>query len=118
MMNTLQYKGYSGSVEFSAEDGVLHGHVIDISDTLLYEGRSVKELTKMFRESVDDYLETCKEIGKKPEIPFKGSFNVRVKPNIHRLAVIRSNELRVSLNRFVESIIEKEVMKPVKAARR
>jgi len=37
-----------------------------------------KSLRKAFEEAVEDYLQTCREQGKEPEHPFKGSFNIRV----------------------------------------
>ncbi len=38
MSQTLQYKGYDGSVEYSAEDRVLHGRLLGIRDDIVYEG--------------------------------------------------------------------------------
>ena len=66
MKNYLEYKGYIGSVEFRADEKVLCGKIQGINDLILFEGESVSELENNFKESVDDYLETCKEIGKEP----------------------------------------------------
>jgi predicted HicB family RNase H-like nuclease len=110
MKNVLEYKGYAGSVEFSADDQVFFGKIIGIRDVVTFEGATVKELTKAFHESVNDYLETCKEMGKEPDKEFKGSFNVRVKPSIHRLISVRSAAMKVSLNHFVEKILEREIL--------
>ena len=67
------------------------------------------ELEKGFHSQVDDYLGTCKKLGKEPGKEFSGSFNVRVKPNVHKLAAIRSSELNISLNKFVEKAVESAV---------
>ena len=112
MKNVMEYKGYIGGVEFSSEDNVFHGKLEGISDLVTFEGDSVKQLARAFRESVDDYIETCKEIGKDPEKTYKGSFNVRIKPHVHRLAALHSSAMKISLNKFIEMIIEKEVLKP------
>jgi predicted HicB family RNase H-like nuclease len=109
MKNVLEYKGYSGTVEFSAEDEVFFGKLAGIKDVVTFEADSVLKLKKAFREAVDDYLSTCTELEKDPEKEFKGSFNVRIKPSIHRLAVIKSSTLKISLNKFVEQVLEKEV---------
>ena len=70
-MGLLKYKGYSGSVEFSAEDNCLFGKVQGLHKaTILYEGNSVDELRKDFEEGVDSYLEGCKERGVQPEKPY------------------------------------------------
>jgi predicted HicB family RNase H-like nuclease len=108
MKNVLEYKGYHGSVEFSPEDGVLFGKIVGISDVVTFEGKTVSEITKSFHFMVDDYLKTCKELGKEPAKEF-GSFNVRLKPRIHKLASIRSSTMKISLNKFVEQAVEKAV---------
>lgn len=110
MKNVLEYKGYTGSVEFSAEDKVFFGRIIGIRDVVTFEADTVKKLIRAFEESVDDYLTTCKKEGKVPDTEFKGSFNVRLKPSTHRLAVIKSAALKISLNQFVERVLEKEVL--------
>ena len=110
MKNVLEYKGYTGSVEFSAEDLVFFGKITGVRDVISFEADTVKKLIQAFKESVDDYLATCKQLGKQPDKEFKGSFNVRLKPKIHRLAAIRSAALKISLNQFVESVLEKEVL--------
>ncbi|MCE2732373.1 MAG: type II toxin-antitoxin system HicB family antitoxin [Cyclobacteriaceae bacterium] len=114
MKNVLEYKGFAGSVEFSADDQVFFGKIVGIRDVVTFEGATVKELTKAFHESVNDYLETCKKMGKEPDKEFKGSFNVRVKPIIHRLIAVRSAAMKVSLNHFVEKVLEREVFKEIR----
>jgi predicted HicB family RNase H-like nuclease len=78
MKNYLEYKGYSGTVGFSAEDKIFFGKIQGINDLVTFEGTSVDELEQSFQESVLDYLETCKVLNKNPDKVFKGSFNVRV----------------------------------------
>jgi predicted HicB family RNase H-like nuclease len=109
MKNALEYKGYSGTVEFSATDEVFYGKLNGIRDVVTFEADSVSKLKKAFKEAVDDYIETCQKTGKNPDKEFKGSFNVRIKPKIHRLAVMKSASLNISLNQFVERVLEKEV---------
>jgi predicted HicB family RNase H-like nuclease len=72
MKNMLEFKGYAGSVEFSADDKVFFGKIVGIRDVVTFEGATVKELTKAFQESVKDYLKTCKEMGKDPDNESKG----------------------------------------------
>jgi len=66
MEDALQYKNFSASVHFSAEDGVYYGKLVGTNDVVNFEGCSVSELKKSFREAVDDYLDSCKRLGKKP----------------------------------------------------
>ena len=110
MKNTIEYKGYIGTIEFSEEDGVLFGKVMGIRSLISYEGTNVKELLDDFHEAVDDYLQICKEEGVAPEKPYKGSFNVRVSPELHRLAAIYATENQTTLNNFVEEAMKKALM--------
>src|SRR5882757_5339585 len=98
MKNVLEHKGYSGSVEFSSVDETFFGKIVGIRDLVSFEADSVAKLKKAFKEAVEDYIATCEELGKDPDKEYKGSFNVRLKPKIHRLAAIRSATPKMSLN--------------------
>ena len=105
MSNTMEYKNYVGSVEFSESDGVFFGKVMGIRAMISYEGTTAKELVEDFHGAVDDYLELCEEEGKEPERAYKGSFNVRVSPELHKQAVIYATSRQMSLNSLVESAL-------------
>ena len=109
MSNTMEYKGYLGSVEFSQADALLFGKVLGIRALISYEGESARELMENFRGAVDDYLTLCAEEGIAPEKAYKGSFNVRISPELHKRAVIAAAARQMSLNSFVESSIERAV---------
>ncbi|WP_136468883.1 type II toxin-antitoxin system HicB family antitoxin [Flagellimonas onchidii] len=101
MTDNLEYKGYFGSVEYSSADGVLHGKIIGTNDLVTYQGSSVKELKGAFEESVDGYLETCRELGKEPNKFFKGVFNVRTSTETHRELSIMAEKKKMKLNELV-----------------
>jgi len=109
MNNCLNYKGYTGNIEFSEEDGVFHGKVIGIKPLISFEGDSVSLITEDFRNAIDEYLEFCDENDIEPEKPFKGSFNVRIGAELHRKAVLAASSNGVSLNSFVEEAIRQRV---------
>lgn len=109
MSDVMTYKGYIGTVRYSAEDEVFHGKIEAINDLIMFEGTSVNELKKAFHEAVDDYLETCKEMGREPQKPFKGSFNVRIPSDLHRRAVKKATMMGVSLNQLVQKALEEKV---------
>jgi predicted HicB family RNase H-like nuclease len=110
-MNTLLYKGYIGSVEFSSEDEVFWGKIEHINDLVTFESDNAHELKKAFEVAIDDYLKYCTEKNVEPEKPFKGSFNIRLNPSIHKMAFLRAREKGVSLNKFIESVVEKALVK-------
>lgn len=63
MKDYMTYKGYYGSVHYSDEDQVFFGKIEFIRSLISFEGTDVKSLKASFQESVDDYLETCREKG-------------------------------------------------------
>jgi predicted HicB family RNase H-like nuclease len=96
--NLLQHRGYYGSIEASTEDNCLFGKLLFIRALVNYEGETVAELQAAFREAVNDYLATCQEQGQEPEVPCKGSFNVRIGHDLHLAASVAANRHRMSLN--------------------
>ena len=106
MNNTMEYKGYVGSVEFSEEDALFYGKVLGIRALISYEGTNAAELVADFHGAVDDYLELCTQSGTEPEKAYKGSFNVRISPELHKQAVIAAMSHNMSLNSFVETSIQ------------
>lgn len=105
MSRLLSYKNYNGTVEYSSDDECLFGKVIGIKSLISYEGNSVEELKKDFENAIDEYLDDCKERGVSPEIPYKGSFNVRISPDLHRKIALYAIEKGTSLNSAVEEAI-------------
>lgn len=106
MSETLQYKGYDGSVEYSAEDRILHGALLGIRDAVVYEGADVDSLESNFRTAVDEYLAFCTAEGKTPDQPFKGSFNIRVGPELHKRAALFAEANKQKLNTVVSKALE------------
>ena len=109
MMNTMEYKNYVGSVEFSEADGVFFGKVLGIRSLISYEGTNAAELVGDFHNAVDDYLNFCEEEGIEPEKAYKGSFNVRISPELHKKAVICAAAKQITLNKFVENSLKEAV---------
>lgn len=108
-MSYLTYKGYLGTIEPDLETGELFGKLAFIRDLVTYEAETLKALTQAFQESLDGYLESCVELGKKPDQPFKGTFNVRITPELHRQAVLASGDH--SLNAFVSDAIQEKLVR-------
>lgn len=111
MSNILQYKGYIASIEFSAEDKCLFGKIEHINDLIMFDGSNFDEVEQAFHNAVDNYIEFCKERGKEPQQPFKGSFNIRPGAALHRRAATEAKKAGVSLNDFVTKAIESYLVK-------
>src|SRR6476469_6098570 len=109
MSSVLKHGSYTARVEYSAEDRVFFGKLDDITDLISFEGRTVEELENAFMEAVEDYLALCEATGKQPEKPFKGSFNVRMNPELHRQAALASRERNMILNQLVVEAVRRFV---------
>ena len=107
MSKMMEYKGYHAQIEFDAEDGIFVGKVYGITDSLNFHGTSVSELEEMFHQSIDNYLAMCAECKKVPDKEFKGSFNVRISPELHREISLQAAQEGMSLNQFVLKALEK-----------
>ncbi len=110
-MKYLEYKGYTGSIEYSKEDNLLFGRVLGIKGLISFEGQTGHELEDDFKEAVDVYLADCKATGKIPQKPFKGSFNVRISPKLHQKAALLAMQDKMSLNNFVAESIRERIFK-------
>ena len=105
----MQYREYTGKVEFDADAGILHGEVLGIRDVVTFQGTSVAEVQKTFRESVDDYLAFCKQRGESPDKPCSGQFLVRIDSELHRKASVLAELEGRSLNSVVSEAISLRV---------
>ena len=106
MKNYFEYRGYLGSAEVDAETGALVGRLLYIRDTITYSAVSVAALKKAFEDAVNEYLETCEELGDAPDTPCKGTFNVRVGPDVHRRLAIAARRDDISLNEYVRLALD------------
>ena len=111
MHNTMKYKTYIGSVEFSEAKECFFGNILGIRKNISYEGEDVRSLIRNFHEAVDDYLADCSEAGTEPEKAYKGTFNVRVSENLHREAALYGLNDNMSLNSVVENALQNMVEK-------
>ena len=109
MRDVIRYNGFLGSVHFSAEDDCFFGKIEGIDDLVTFEGNDVKGLKKAFQEAVLDYIKLCESAGKPLRKSYRGGFNVRINPELHKKAVLKSQILGISLNQLVQKAIEEEV---------
>lgn len=106
MAKLMEYRGYHAKVEYDPEDEILVGEVVGITDSLSFEATTTTEIVEMFHQSIDNYLEFCEKVGKKPDKEYSGTFNVRIQPDLHRNAYLKAQQEGVSLNRVVEKALK------------
>jgi predicted HicB family RNase H-like nuclease len=108
MSNKIEYNGYIGTVEYSQEDKCFFGKLEMINDLVTFEAESASDLENNFKNSVDEYLKTCEELGREPQKAFKGVFNVRTGSELHLTAVRNAHKMGVSLNSYIKNLIERD----------
>lgn len=106
MKDVLKYKGYFTKVRFSAEDNVLYGKIEGISSLVMFEAEKASDVERAFREAVDDYLAFCEDNGIEPEKEYRGQFNVRVSPELHKQAAAEAAAEDITLNKLVENALK------------
>lgn len=105
----MEYKGYMAQVEFDDNSEIFHGDIINIRDVVTFQGKSVRELQKAFKDSLEDYLAFCKARGESPDKPFSGKFVVRLSPEQHRKIFIAAKKNGKSLNSWVTDVLDHSV---------
>jgi predicted HicB family RNase H-like nuclease len=101
-VKAITYKGYAASVEFEPEDGVFVGRLLGINDVVSFHAESVRDLKAAFHEAVEDYIETCANVGKEAEKPYSGKVMFRVDPQVHAKAALAAQMSGKSLNQWAE----------------
>ena len=100
-MNSIEYKGYLGTVEFSSDDLVFYGKIHGINDLVTFEATTVESLVSAYHDAVDDYLDICKRYNKAPEKSYSGQFNIRIDSSIHRQLSLQAAKEGITLNQCV-----------------
>jgi predicted HicB family RNase H-like nuclease len=101
----LSYKGYTGHIEVDLDANILHGRVLDIKDTITFEGKTIEEVRQAFQDSIDDYLEFCAELGDEPNKPFSGKLPFRTTSDRHRLIYLAATKAGKSINAWMDDVL-------------
>ena len=104
----MKYKGYTAQIEIDEKAGILFGKVLDIKDTITFQGNTVKELEQEFHNSVDDYLEWCGELGEEPDKPFSGKLPFRTTPENHRQIYLAAKKANKSINAWMDDVLREQ----------
>lgn len=111
-MATLKYKGYIARIDADEQDGYFHGRVINITDVVNFEGRSIAELKREFAKSMEVYFDFCREQGDEPDKPFSGSFMLRIDPSIHQAIAQAAEREGLSINKWAATALERAAQRP------
>ena len=110
MANTIEYNGYIGSIEYSPQDRCFFGKLEMIDDLVTFEAVSAEDIETNFHNAVDEYIQTCKELNREPQKVYKGVFNIRIEPELHKKIYQEALKVGMSLNAFVKQTLKNEVL--------
>ena len=110
-MNAMHYNGFSARIDYDDEDQIFFGRLVGITDVISFHADTVAEFKAAFEETVDDYLETCRKLGKEPNKPYSGKLMFRVKPELHASAARAASLEGKSLNQWAEDVLTEAVQR-------
>ena len=67
-MYYLKYKNYYTIIHYSKDDKLFYGEIEELKDFIAIGGKTLELIEESFKDSVDEYLDFCKDVGKIPEI--------------------------------------------------
>lgn len=113
MPSVMQYETpsgvYTGVFEYDGDAEIFHGEVVNTSAVLTFQGRSIAELKKALKDTVDVYLEWCAKRGKQPQKPFSGQIPLRLGPELHGRVAAAAISERKSVNQFVKEVLAEKL---------
>ncbi len=105
-MSTMEYKGYTTSLEFDPDDKIIVGRVMGIADIITFHAEYVSKFEKVFHQSIDAYIKDCASLKQSPEKPASGRLMHRVEPLIHAAVPKEAKRKGISLNKWAESVLK------------
>ncbi|HEC42633.1 MAG TPA: type II toxin-antitoxin system HicB family antitoxin [Bacteroides sp.] len=109
MKDVMKYKDFIGSVHYASEDRVFYGKVEGINDLISFEGSTVDELEEGFKYMVDEHIKDCTKKNTPIEKSYKGNLNIRLSPDLHKMAAYNAALKGVSLNQYINNAIKQEI---------
>lgn len=97
----MRYKGYIAQVTFDEQARIFHGEIVNLKSIITFQGTSVDELEQEIKNSVEDYLQWCKESDEKPDKPYSGNLKLRMPSELHANLAQQANIRNISLNSLI-----------------
>lgn len=97
----MKYRGYLAAIKYSNSDDVFVGQIAGVKDGPRFSSETVDGLKEGFRRVVDAYI--AEHSGE--EMMYKGTFNIRISPELHRWLAVYASIEQVSLNTMVEKAL-------------
>ena len=114
--DTLEYKGYVGSVLLDPDHDELHGSVVNMArDGMTFVARDVPGLRAALKDSVEYYLEDCRDSGVAPDPPLPFPDSSPVHTYLPPAVFVRARELGAAEGLTAEQWVARCVERAVAA---
>jgi predicted HicB family RNase H-like nuclease len=107
----MEHKGYIATLSYDSDREMFRGEVINTASHIDFYAEGVNELKQAMADSVDTYLDVCKERGIEPEKPFSGKLLLRLGVELHALASLGAAATGQSLNEHLKSLVLRDAEK-------
>ena len=108
-MNVMTLDGYHAKIEYDEELDLFRGEILGLSGGADFYGKNPKELRTEFKQSLEVFLEVCKEKGLEPRRHFSGKFNLRISPELHERLAIEAQAQGKSINTLAQEALQERV---------
>ena len=108
-MTTMRHGQYVAHIDYDSEIDSFFGEVVNTSDTITFQGRSVPQLKKGFARSVEAHIAFCKQRGIEPGKPCSGRIPLRIPTDLHRKLNADAALRGMSLNAYIKRKLEESV---------
>lgn len=109
MKNVIDIDDHKAVVSFDPDTNMFRGEFINLSGGADFYASDVEKLYHEGRVSLRVYLNACRKKGIEPYRGFSGKFNLRLSPELHERAVLKSEAEGMSLNEWIVNTLKDAV---------
>ena len=108
-MNIMEVDGYRAKIQYDSDLDQFRGEILGLNGGADFYGKSLASLRKEFKNSLNVFLEVCKEKGISPVKEYSGKFNLRISARLHSEIAARATGADKSINQWVSETLENSV---------
>jgi len=108
-MNMMTLDGYHAKIEYDADIDMFRGEILGLNGGADFYGKNPEELRTEFRNSLQVFLDVCREKGIEPRRNYSGKFNLRIPPELHERLAIAAQAEGKSINALAQEALQQRV---------
>ena len=108
-MNIMTLGNMKAKIEFDQDAELFRGETLGLTGSADFYGKTVAELKREFKKSLEVYLDECTRRGIAPYKSYSGKFVARVGPDVHELISIAAADEDKTLNAWVKDTLTQAV---------